>query len=471
MNSHIGCDKPQEECGVFGVFGVKDAAAVISNGLFCLQHRGQEAAGIVVSDRMHMRIHKGEGLVRNVFNEDNIGHLPGDVGIGHVRYSTTGSSHAHNIQPLLVECIDGFWSIAHNGNLVNAPRLRREYQERGSIFQTSTDSEVMVHLIASPEYRNEKCRVKASLAQLEGAFSVLMMNKDQLFCARDSQGFKPLTLGSLGGGFVVSSETCAITQLGGEIIRDVEPGEVLTIDKNGVCSDFLPGVKAENYAHCVFELIYFARPDSYIFGNSAHKIRFFYGQRLAIESPVEADIVVAMPDSGNSATQGYAQQSGLTLDSGFIRNHYVGRTFIMPGSKNRASSVDMKLQVVPDVVKGKRVIVVDDSIVRGTTMKNRIQNLRDAGAEEIHVRISCPPICYGCYYGIDFPDKDELIASHKDIDRVREYIEADSLAYLSIESLLMPFDNPDDFCKACFDGNYPIGIGDKDWKMAFERTC
>jgi amidophosphoribosyltransferase len=417
-----------------------------------------------------MRIHKGEGLVKNVFNEEDIGRLPGDVGIGHVRYSTTGSSHAQNIQPLLVECIDGFWSMAHNGNLVNAPKIRHEYQEKGSIFQTSTDSEVMVHLIADPKHRNMDCRVKASLAELEGAFSVLMMNKNQLFCARDPQGFKPLSLGELGGGYVVSSETCAITQLGGKIIRDVEPGEVICIDKRGVSSSFLPNVTKEGYAHCVFELIYFARPDSYIFKSSAHKTRYFYGQRLAIESPVEADIVVAMPDSGNSATQGYSFESGLPLDSGFIRNHYVGRTFIMPGSKDRSDSVDMKLQVVPDVVNGKRVVVVDDSIVRGTTMKNRIQSLRDAGAKEIHVRISCPPICHGCYYGIDFPDKNELIAASRTVDEVCEYIQADSLAYLSIDSLLMPFGNPEDFCLACFNGKYPIATGDKDWKKTFERT-
>ncbi|MEI6218616.1 MAG: amidophosphoribosyltransferase, partial [bacterium] len=367
---------PKEECGLFGVYGHPTAAGAIYNGLFSLQHRGQEGAGIVTSDGSTVRSSKGLGLVHDVFSKESLTKLPGTLGIGHVRYSTTGDSRIHNVQPLVVECVDGIWAAAHNGNLVNAEALRRYYQSAGSIFQTSTDSEVLVHLLADPEYRSKPRRVARALDELEGAFSFLIMTKDCIMGARDRFGFRPLSIGKIDitdeqgriwKAFVLASETCALAQMGAEYVRDVLPGELVTIDETGLHSSIFTERTEQHLAQCVFELVYFARPDSTIFGQNVHGVRLKYGMKLAEEHPVAADIVTAVPDSGNSAALGYSLQSGIPLDFGFIRNHYVGRTFIMPEAVDRHAGVDMKLSVLKEVVKGKRVVVVDDSIVRGTT--------------------------------------------------------------------------------------------------------
>jgi amidophosphoribosyltransferase len=458
----------KEACGLFGSYGVSDVASVIYRGLFSLQHRGQEGAGIVVSDGAKVRSVKGLGLVSDVFSGKAWGALPGNLGIGHVRYSTTGSSKMENVQPLVAECVDGTWAIAHNGNLVNAARLRRMYQEAGAIFQTGTDSEVLVHLLADPMFRSRPRRVARALNELEGSFSFLLMTRNCVMAARDRFGFRPLSIGRLGQGFVLASETCALTQTGAEYIRDVLPGELVVVDDSGLHSSIFAERTDEPLAQCVFEMVYFARPDSHVFGENVHKVRFQYGMKLAQEHPADADIVIPIPDSGNSAALGFSRGSGIPLDYGFIRNHYVGRTFIMPEPDGRAEGADMKLSVVPDVVKGNRVVVVDDSIIRGTTARRRVTTLREAGAREIHLRISCPPTAHPCFYGIDFPTREELIAGSKSVDEIRDFLGADSLGYLSVEGLLSPFRNPGDFCRACFTGEYPVDIQGAQGKRSLE---
>lgn len=458
----------KEFCGLFGVYGVPDAAPLIYRGLFALQHRGQEGAGITVSNGEKIKSVKGLGLVGDVFANQSLEKLNGHIGIGHVRYSTTGSTFIQNVQPLVAECADGIWAIAHNGNLVNARTLRRMYQESGSIFQTSTDSEVLVHILADPMYRMRPRRVERALNELKGAFSFLLMTKNLLMAARDPLGFRPLSIGKLKDGYILTSETCSLPLIGASYIRDILPGELITIDASGIHSSMFCEIK-EPLAQCIFEHVYFAHPDSLLFGKNVHSIRMQYGRRLAEESPVDADIVIAIPDSGNSAALGFSHHSGIPLEFGFIRNHYVGRTFIMPDDRQRRSSVDMKLAVLPDVVKGKRVVAIDDSIVRGNTSSKRIAYLRDAGAKEVHFRISCPPIKFPCFYGIDFPTREELVASSKSIDEIRAMLGADTLGYLSIEGLLSPFDNPSDFCTACFTGNYPVPTEDMQGKKALEN--
>ncbi len=460
-------ERPREFCGLFGVFGMESVATTIYQGLFSLQHRGQEGAGIVIADGEKIGSVKGQGLVSEVFAGKALGELKGHLGIGHVRYSTTGSTRIQNVQPLVAECVDGIWAVAHNGNLVNAGKLRRMYQEAGAIFQTSTDSEVLIHLLADPMYRTRPKRVARALAELDGAFSFLIMTRNCMMAARDKYGFKPLSIGRLDGAYIVASETCALDQVGAEFVRDVEPGELVIFDESGMRSVTFSEVENDcDHARCIFEVVYFARPDSCVFGKNVHMARMDYGRRLAEEYPVDADIVISVPDSGNSAALGYSNGSGIPLDYGFIRNHYIGRTFIMPQQNEREKSVDMKLAVLPDAVKGKRVVVVDDSIVRGTTAKRRVMRLREAGAKEVHVRISCPPLMHPCFYGIDFPTREELIAGDKDVDEVCEYIGADSLGYLSLEGLFLPFENQRcGFCAACFNGEYPTDIsslqGDK----------
>ena len=464
-------DHPKEECGLFGAFNVPKAASVIYRGLFALQHRGQEGGGIAVSDRKKVRSIKGQGLISDVFAKSESAALKGDLGIGHVRYSTTGSTRLQNVQPLVVECADGIWAVAHNGNLVNAEQLRRRYQEYGAIFATSMDSEVLVHLLADPRYisSNGNGRVASALSQLHGAFCFLLMTKDCVMAARDPQGFRPLSIGRLGEGYVFASETCAFGTTGAEYIRDVEPGELVVADSSGLHSKIFEA-KPVRRAQCVFEQVYFARPDSVVFGHNVHKTRMELGRLLAREHPVDADVVCAIPDSGNSAALGFSQESGVPIDYGFIRNHYIGRTFIMPNPSDRATSADLKLAIMPEVVRGKRVAVVDDSIVRGTTMRRRVQGLRDAGVKEVHLRISCPPIIRPCHYGIDFPTKKELIANIGDINAVREFMGADSLGYLSLDSLLAPFGEDAGYCAACFTGDYPVDISGARGKHAFERT-
>ena len=465
-------EKPSHYCGVFGVYGVPDAARVIYTGLFALQHRGQEGAGIVVSNGDKVRSVKGMGLVNEVFAKGTLPleSLAGHLGIGHVRYSTTGSPRPQNVQPLVVECVDGIWGIAHNGNLTNAKSLRRNYQEAGAIFQTSTDSEILLHLIADPMYRTRPRRVERALAELQGAFSFLLMTKDCVMAARDPYGFRPLSIGKLGSGYVFASETCALDQVGAEYIRDVLPGELVVADARGIRSSSFCEPVAGSLGQCVFEHVYFARPDSMVFGQSVHEVRMRLGQRLAQEFPAQADLVTPIPDSGMSAALGYSLASGIPLDYGFIRNHYVGRTFIMPTQGERSDSVDMKLAVVPGVVRGKRVVVVDDSLIRGTTSRRRIMALREAGASEVHLRISWPPTRHPCHFGIDFPSRDELIAASRDVEEIRKFIGADSLGYVSLNGLLSCMDNPGDFCTGCFSGKYPVSVTDAHQKNELEVT-
>ncbi|HBA83060.1 MAG TPA: amidophosphoribosyltransferase [Verrucomicrobia bacterium] len=461
-------DKPRESCGIFGIFGVPGASRHIYNGLFALQHRGQEGAGIVVSDGEKIRSIKGMGLLSEVFAIQSPEELPGNLGIGHVRYSTTGSSLAQNVQPIVFECMDGIWALAHNGNLTNARRMRRSYQEAGAIFQTSTDSEILMHLIADPMYRSRNRRVERALSELEGAFSFVLMTKDSVMATRDRYGFRPLSIGKLGDGYVFASETCALDQVGATYIRDVLPGELVIADAKGIRSSTFCEPVTGSLGQCIFEHVYFARPDSMVFGQSVHETRLRLGRQLAKEQPVEADLVIPVPDSGSAAALGYSQFSGIPMDYGFIRNHYVGRTFIMPEKTQRSDSVDMKLAVVPGVVRDKRIVVVDDSIIRGTTCRRRIESLRKAGAKEIHMRISCPPTRNPCYFGIDFPSRTELIAAGKEVQEIQEFIGADSLAYLSLEGMLSAFDHPGDYCTGCFNGKYAVDITEDHSKKAME---
>ncbi len=464
-------DRPREACGIVAAYGVPSVATLIHGGLFSLQHRGQEGAGIVVSDGRSIRSHKGLGLVNDVFLPGRLAELPGHLGIGHVRYSTTGSDRIQNVQPLVAECVDGIWAIAHNGNLVNAQALRRMYQEAGAIFQTGTDSEVLIHLLADPMYRNRPRRVARALMELNGAFAFVLMTSTSIMAARDPYGFKPLSIGKLGEGWMIASETCALNQLGAEYVRDVQPGELVVINEHGLQSSRFMDLDKKRMAQCVFEHVYFARPDSLVFGQNVHTVRMKLGMRLAEEHPAEADVVISVPDSGNSAALGYSQRSGIHLDYGFMRNHYVGRTFIMPKADARARSVDMKLAVIADVVRGKRVVVVDDSIIRGTTSQRRAAALRAAGAREIHLRISCPPTTHPCFFGIDFATREELVAADRSLEQIRKVTGADSVGYLSIEGLLSPFPDAANYCTACFSGDYRVDISAVQGKDDLEQIA
>lgn len=461
----ITSDHPREACGIFGVFNHANAVELTYYGLFALQHRGQESAGIACVMDQRIKSYLGMGLVGEVFKEDFFEKFNSHRSIGHNRYSTAGSSNVRNAQPITVDYSGGQISVAHNGNLSNGWRLRRELESQGSIFQTTSDSEVVLHLLARPEIKSSENPIAKALQQLQGAFSFLFLTSDAIYAARDPQGFRPLALGKLDDAYVLASETCAFDMLGIEYIRDIEPGELIRIDDDGLHS--YRYAEAKRTAHCIFEHVYFARPDSRVFGLNVHLARQKMGRQLAIESHVDADIVVPVPDSGTSAAQGYAQQAGLPLEQGFIRNHYVGRTFIAPSQGQRDIGVKIKLNAVRDVVAGKRVVVVDDSIIRGTTSKGRVKRLYAAGAKEVHLRISCPPTRHPCYYGIDFPDPKELIANQLDsIDAIRDYLEIDSLAYLSVEGLLKSVGDGNKYCAACFTGDYPVNFD-----AAFEKTA
>jgi len=466
-------------CGLFGIYNVPDAAAKTFLGLFALQHRGQESAGVVVSDGKKIRSKKGMGLVTEVFNSRDLADLPGHMAIGHVRYSTTGSSRITNVQPLVIDYSHGLIAVAHNGNLVNARTLRDEYEAYGSIFQTSTDSEIIVHLLARPEHAGRKDSIAHSLKLIKGAYSFLFLTRDRMIAARDPQGFRPLVLGkvvtpgqlgTIGEGYVVASETCALDQVGAKFDREIEPGEIVIIDALGVHSSKFAKEDEIKPAHCMFEHVYFARPDSSIFGDSVHDVRIRVGEQLAVEHPVKADVVFAVPDSGNVAAIGFSRKSGIPLDTGFIRNHYVGRSFIKPAQIERETVVDMKFNVVRSVVDGKRCVVVEDSLVRGTTFRKQARILRQAGAKEIHLRISCPPIRNPCYYGIDFPNREQLIANNKSVDEIRDYLGVDSLGFLSVEGLLAAVSKPKkDYCNACWTGRYPVAPVDNMDKLGMER--
>ncbi|NOZ23430.1 MAG: amidophosphoribosyltransferase [Planctomycetes bacterium] len=457
--------KIREHCGVFGIWGTPDAAVRTYYGLYALQHRGQESAGIVVSDGKQVVSRKGLGLLNEAISRDDVAGLKGHLAVGHVRYSTTGSKRVQNIQPLVIEYSQGLIAVAHNGNLVNARTLHTEYERRGSIFQTSTDSEVIVHLLADPDHASRPDRIGHCLNHLKGAYSFLLMTPTQLIAARDPLGFRPLCIGKIGDAHVVASETCAFDLLGARYLGEINAGELVVIDENGL--------RSEQFAHagkrsqCVFEHIYFARPDSYIFGTNVHTVRMNLGRNIAIEHPADADVVIAIPDSGRSCAMGYALASGIPLDRGFVRNHYVGRTFIMPEARDQG--VDIKLNVVRPVVQGKRIVIVDDSIVRGTTSKGRIKKLRDAGAKEIHMRISCPPIRHPCFYGIDFPTTTELFAAKHSVEELRDFLKVDSLQYQSIEGLLASLgEQANHYCIACFTGQYPVRPEEKMEKLSME---
>jgi len=451
----------KEECGVFGVFGCKDAAKLCYSGLYALQHRGQEAAGIVSYCSQSFYVVKNEGLVSDVFNNDNLGYLKGETAIGHVRYSTTGSNNINNIQPLYSKTAKGKVAIAHNGNLTNAYSVYKKLEKQGALFQSTVDSEIILHLLSRAKGNSIVENVQDTLAQIEGAYSLVAMGEDYLIAARDPNGFRPLVLGKLNNGYIVSSETCALDLIGADYIREIEPGEILYITESGVSSFRIP--LPSKPSMCIFEHIYFARPDSIVYGDTVHDVRKLYGKCLAEEYPVDADIVMSIPDSGNSAALGYSEASGIPYEIGMTRNHYVGRTFIQPSQKIRDFGVKVKLNPIKSVLEGKRVVVVDDSLVRGTTSKRRVSAIREAGAKEVHLRISSPPIRFSCHFGIDTPRKEKLIASQKTVEEIMNYVGADSLGYLSQKGMLdvMTSHQPKDFCTGCFDGDYPIRVRNK----------
>ncbi|MBS1257807.1 MAG: Amidophosphoribosyltransferase [Candidatus Scalindua arabica] len=449
----------KEYCGLFGIFDCDDAVEKVFYGLSSLQHRGEESAGIASSDGKSIKQHKNHGLVSDVFSPESLSRIKNPHAIGHVRYSTFGSSdNIDNVQPLVVLYSKGEIAIAHNGQLLDASKLRNDYEQHGSIFHTTSDTEVIVHLMAKPSHV-EKPNFSHVLNHLKGAFALLFLTKDEMVGVRDRNGFRPLSIGKLNNSYVLSSETCAFDQIGAEFVRDVEPGEVVYINKDGLKSEIYCSPRRIRPAYCIFELIYFARPDSNVFGENVHLFRKQLGRKLAKEAPVDADIVIAVPEGGNSAAMGYSEASGIPLDRGFIRNHYVGRTFIQPEQGSRHKKVELKLNAIAEVVRGKRVVVVDDSVVRGTTSKSRLKLLRKAGAKEVHLRISCPPHRFPCHYGIDFQIKDELIAANHTLEEIKDFLHADSLGYLSAEGMLGCTASPrNHYCNACFTGNYPASI-------------
>src|SRR3989338_5193613 len=458
-------DKYKDECGIFGIFGHPEAANMTYLGLYALQHRGQESAGIVSSSGSgQLHSHKAMGLVADIFREDVLRKLPGQAAIGHVRYSTTGDSHLKNAQPFVVDYSRGTIAVTHNGNLVNARILRDELEAYGSIFQSGTDTEVLVHLIAQSKANTLTDRIADSLKRVKGAYSLVFLTGDQMVAVRDPHGFRPLALGRLKDAWVVASETCAFDLIEAEYVRDIEPGEILLIDRHSPKS-FRPFDKAP-YTPCIFEFIYFARPDSNIFGANVYAVRKNFGRELARESPIDADIVIPVPDSGVPAAIGFAEASKIPFQMGLIRSHYIGRTFIEPKDAIRHFGVKIKLNAVRYLLRGKRVVVIDDSIVRGTTSRKIVKMIRDAGAKEVHMRISSPPTICPCFYGIDTPTKKELIASSHAVEEIRKFIGADSLGYLSTKGLYWFEKDPGEwFCDACFTGKYPVPMEDATDKM------
>ena len=447
---------PKHYCGVFGVYGHPNAAELTYYGLYALQHRGQESAGIVSCDGTHFFQHKGMGLVPQIFKGKELHELVGEMAIGHTRYSTTGSSNIGNAQPLTVDCSRGQIAIAHNGNLTNAAALRLELEERGSIFQTTVDSEIVLHWLAQPTQNGENTLV-STIRKLEGAFSMLIMTEKEMIGVRDPHGFRPLCIGKLANDtYVLSSETCALDLIEAEFMRDVEPGEIVIIDDDGLRSiQAFP--EQEKRSFCIFEYVYFARPDSNLADQNVYKVRVNMGRELAREIPVDADIVVPIPDSGNCAALGYSLESGIPFEMAFVRNHYVGRSFLQPSQLIRDFNVRVKLNLITGLVKDKRVIVVDDSIVRGTTCKKRVNSLKEAGAKEVHVMVSCPPHKNPCVYGIDFPDRNKLMAANHTLDEICTYLNADSVNYLSQAGMVRATGKPEAaFCLACYDGVYPV---------------
>jgi amidophosphoribosyltransferase len=462
MHPSSAASCPKEECGVCGIFGHEDAAKLTYFGLYALQHRGQESAGIVTSDGSQINLHKGMGLVPEVFTEEIIQKLNGHIAVGHVRYSTTGASDIINAQPFTATHQGSTVAVAHNGNLVNIRSLRDELEKKGSIFQSTMDSEVVIHLLARCFNHDFDRALVETFESLKGAYSILLLTEDKMIAVRDPGGFRPLCLGKLSnGGYIVASETCALDLVEAEYLRDIEPGEILIIAKNTMRSLHLDSQQQQSF--CIFEQVYFARPDSHIFGNNVYLSRKRMGAMLAKECQLDADFVMPFPDSGNYAAIGYSQASGIPLEMGVIRNHYVGRTFIQPTQSMRDFSVRVKLNPIRAFLQGKRVVIIDDSIIRGTTGRCRVKSLREAGVKEVHMLISCPPTKHPCFYGIDFPSGGELIANEKSVEEIRRYLGLDTLYYLSLEGLLEAVGGPaETYCKACFDGKYPI---EPDWKF------
>jgi len=460
---------PKHYCGVFGIYGHPNAAELTYYGLYALQHRGQESAGIVTSDGRQFREHKGMGLVSQIFNGQILHDLVGKTAVGHTRYSTTGSSNIRNAQPLTGNCLRGQIAVAHNGNLTNAAELRDELEAKGVMFQTTVDSEVILNLLAQPSENGAENHLTSVVRRIEGAFSLVVMTENELIGVRDPHGFRPLCLGRVDDAWVLSSETCALDLIHAKFIRDVEPGEIVVINKDGLHSiQAFPDQKRR--AFCMFEYVYFARPDSTIGGRNVYKVRVEMGRQLAREHPVEADLVIPVPDSGVYAGLGYAEESKIPFELAFIRNHYVGRSFLQPSQLIRDFNVRVKLNLIEELVRGKRVIIVDDSIVRGTTCKARVKTLKDAGAKEVHVRVSCPPHMNPCVYGIDFPDRNKLMAANHSVEAICEYLNADSLHYLSPEGMVKATGLPkSNFCMACWDGDYPVAYDPGTDKEIIER--
>ena len=461
----------KEYCGLVGISGHPEAARMTYFGLYALQHRGQESAGIVTWDGSKLREQRGMGLVADVFNERHLGkELKGAIALGHIRYSTTGASLIRNAQPFMVRFEDYRIAIGHNGNLVNAQSLRRELEHQGSIFQTTMDSEVIVHLIARNLNDNSlEEAVAAACTRIQGAFSLVILANDKLIALRDPHGFRPLSLGRMGDAYVVASETCAFDLLEAEYLRCVEPGEMIVIEDRCLNSiRYAPKIPSKS---CIFELIYFARPDSLVFGKEVYSTRKKMGETLAREAPVDGDFIMPFPDSGMYAAVGYAQASGLPFELAMIRNHYIGRTFIQPSQDMRDFGVRVKLNPVRSLIKDKRLVIIEDSIVRGTTIRTRVKKLRELGAREIHMRVSCPPIRHPCFFGIDFSSKGELIAANNSVADIARYIGLDSLHYLSIDGLLASTNGNNGYCLACFDGNYPVPPDGQCSKMCFEDKC
>jgi len=451
------------------VYGHPNAAELTYYGLYALQHRGQESAGIVTSDGTQFHAHKGMGLVSQVFNGEILHRLVGHMALGHTRYSTTGSSQLLNAQPLTVDCARGQIAIAHNGNLTNAASLRDELEARGSIFQTTVDSEIILHLMAQPNGNGSGNNLIHAIRRIEGAYSLVIMTENELIGVRDPHGFRPLCIGKLGNAWVLASETCALDLIHAKFVRDVEPGEIVVINQDGLSSvQAFP--EQTRRAFCIFEYVYFARPDSTIAGRNVYKVRVEMGRQLAREFPIEADVVVPVPDSGNCAALGYSLESDIPYEMAFVRNHYVGRSFLQPSQLIRDFDVRVKLNLITELVKDKRVIVVDDSIVRGTTCKARVNNLKEAGAKEVHVLVSCPPHMNPCVYGIDFPDRNKLMAANHSLEEIRNYLNADSLYYLSKDGLVKATGLPaSSFCMACYDGHYPVPFDPAVDKHIIER--
>lgn len=458
-------------CGLFGIYGHSDAAAMTYLGIYAQQHRGQESAGICTVHEGRILRHAGLGLVTKVFDEQSIAELKGTTAIGHVRYSTTGGCSDANCQPLLVQCRGGRIAIAHNGNLINAAELRRNYEEQGAIFQTTSDTEIIVHLLAAPAYAHAPDPLAAVLRELRGAYCLLFIYPDRIEAARDPYGLRPLCIGRMeDGACVVASETCALDMVDAEYLRDVAPGEIVTLSDSGLSSRMFVEPSQIRPAHCIFEQVYFADPSSDVFGQNVHAFRVALGRQLAREARVDADLVIPVPNCARCAAIGYSEESGLPRERGFTTNHYSGRSFIMPTQRQRDLAVKMKLNVIRDVVRDQRLVVVEDSVVRGTTTRGKMGALRKAGAREIHLRVASPPIRHPCYFGIDFPDQNELIATGRNIDEIRDYLEVDSLAYLSLEGMLACANPPPDhYCTACFSGAYPMPVDRPIEKLGFEK--